>query len=64
LEIPGQYKRIFVIAEVPFKEEDHLAVYVNQGPNGDYEGGKVRGKFISEDQGRTWSFQEEVQPDE
>ncbi|WP_034761516.1 WD40/YVTN/BNR-like repeat-containing protein [Rossellomorea vietnamensis] len=64
MEIPDQYKRIFVIAEVPFKEENHLAVYVNQGPNGDYEGGKVKGKFISEDQGRTWSFQEEVQPDE
>lgn len=64
MEIPDQYKRIFVIAEVPFKEENHLAVYVNQGPNGDYEGGKVKGKFISDDQGRTWAFQEEVQPDE
>ncbi|CAN7546622.1 WD40/YVTN/BNR-like repeat-containing protein [Rossellomorea sp. LjRoot5] len=64
IEIPDQYKRTFVIAEVPFKEEDHLAVYVNQGPNGDYEGGKVKGKFISEDQGRTWSFQKEVRPDE
>jgi hypothetical protein len=64
IEIPDQYKRIFVIAEVPFKEDDHLAVYVNQGPNGDYEGGMVKGKFISENQGRTWSFTEEVQPDE
>lgn len=24
---------IFVMAEVPFKEEDHLAVYINHGPN-------------------------------
>ncbi|MCR8849307.1 glycoside hydrolase [Rossellomorea sp. SC111] len=64
MEIPDQYKRIFVMAEVPFKEGDHLAAYVNQGPNGDYKGGKIKGKFISEDQGRTWSFQEEVQPDE
>ncbi|XXM71971.1 WD40/YVTN/BNR-like repeat-containing protein [Lysinibacillus sphaericus] len=64
MEIPDQYKRIFVMAEVPFKEGDHLTAYVNQGPNGDYKGGKVKGKFISEDQGRTWSFQEEVKPDE
>ncbi|PFA62829.1 oxidoreductase [Bacillus sp. AFS015802] len=64
MDIPDEYKRIFVIAEVPFKEDDHLAVYVNQGPNGDYEGGNVKGKFISEDEGRTWSFQEEVQPDD
>jgi photosystem II stability/assembly factor-like uncharacterized protein len=64
MEIPDQYKRIFVMAEVPFKEGDHLTACVKQGPNGDYKGGKVKGKFISEDQGRTWSFQEEVQPDE
>ncbi|WP_282137491.1 WD40/YVTN/BNR-like repeat-containing protein [Rossellomorea aquimaris] len=64
MDIPDQYEKIFVIAEVPFKEENHLAVYVNQGPNGDYKGGKVKGKFISIDRGRTWSFQEEVQPDE
>ena len=45
--IPEKYHEIFVIAEVPFKEENHLAVYINQGPNGDYEGGKVKGKFVS-----------------
>jgi len=28
-------------------EEDHLSVLVNQGPNGDYKGGGVKGKFIS-----------------
>lgn len=64
VNIPDRYQKIFVMAEVPFKEEDHLAVYVNQGPNGDYEGGMVKGKFISEDQGLTWSFTEEVQPNE
>lgn len=62
--VPEKYDRVFVLAEVPVKEEDHLAVLVNQGPNGDYEGGAVKGKFTSEDEGKTWEFLEEVQPNE
>src|SRR5690625_3905261 len=34
-QIPEEYERIFVQAEVPTKEADHLSVLVNQGPNGD-----------------------------
>ncbi|MEH7114684.1 oxidoreductase [Neobacillus niacini] len=62
--IPEQYHEIFVMAEAPFQEEDHLAVYINQGPNGDYEGGKVKGKFVSNDNGETWEFLMEVSPNE
>ncbi|WP_433958018.1 WD40/YVTN/BNR-like repeat-containing protein [Cytobacillus horneckiae] len=62
--IPDEYQHIFVSAEIPFKEGDHLAVLVNQGPNGDYDGGKVKGKFTSEDNGKTWDFAEEVKPNE
>jgi hypothetical protein len=64
IEIPETYHNVFVIAEVPYKEEDHLAVYLNQGPNGDYKGGKIKGKFISYDSGLTWTFSKEVQSDE
>jgi hypothetical protein len=52
------------MVEVPFKEEDHLAVFINQGPHGDYESGKVKGKFISNDFGKTWEFSMEELPDE
>lgn len=62
--IPEKYERIFVQAEVPVKEGDLLKVLVNQGPNGDYEGGKVKGEFISEDNGLTWEFSKEVDLDE
>jgi hypothetical protein len=62
ITIPEKYHEIFVMAEVPFKEEDHLAVYINQGSNGDYEGGKIKGKFISNDNGNTWEFSLEVLP--
>ena len=64
INIPVQYNEIFVQAEMPFKEEDHLAVHINQGPNGDYEGGKVKGKFLSNDNGKTWEFSTEVKPNE
>lgn len=62
--IPEKYNKIFVTAEIPYKEDDHLAVLLNQGPNGDYMGGKVKGKFISIDQGLTWDFASEVAPNE
>ncbi|NWQ42763.1 oxidoreductase [Bacillus sp. EB106-08-02-XG196] len=61
ITIPEKYHEIFVMAEVPFKEEDHLAVNINQGPNGDYQGGKIKGKFISNDNGTTWEFSMEVE---
>ncbi|MFJ7726661.1 oxidoreductase [Neobacillus sp. NPDC097160] len=64
INIPDQYRQIFVTAEMPFKEEDHLAVLINQGPNGDYEGGKVKGKFLSNNNGKTWEFSMEVKPNE
>jgi hypothetical protein len=64
ITIPEKYHEIFVMAEVPFKEEDHLAIFINQGPDGDYLGGKVKGKFISNDNGITWKFSMEVLPNE
>ena len=51
-------------AETPFIEDDHLAVLVNQGPNGDYQGGLLKGKFISKDNGLNWGFLEEVPADD
>ncbi|MDL4839425.1 WD40/YVTN/BNR-like repeat-containing protein [Aquibacillus rhizosphaerae] len=62
--IPSKYYQVFVQAETPVKEGDHLAVLLNQGPNGDYQGGKVKGKFISEDNGKSWEFSTEVEPHE
>lgn len=62
--MPEKYDDIFVLAEVPRKENNHLIVLVNQGPHGDYKGGKIKGQFISEDNGKTWTFEKEVQPDE
>lgn len=63
-DMPSQYDRVFVIARAPFKEEDHLALIMEQGPNGDYyRDGLIRAKFISTDNGHTWEFAEEVEPE-
>ena len=64
INMPAKYQKIFVMAETPFKEGNHLAVFINQGPSGDYLGGKIKGKFLSKDNGRTWEFSEEVTPNE
>lgn len=64
ITIPEDYKRIFVSAEMPYQEDNHLAVLLNQGSTGDYKGGRVKGKFVSENNGLTWEFLEEVDPDE
>ncbi|MGN8646714.1 WD40/YVTN/BNR-like repeat-containing protein [Gracilibacillus sp. HCP3S3_G5_1] len=63
-DMPSQYDQVFVIARAPFKEEDHLALIMEQGPNGDYyRDGLIRAKFISTDNGHTWEFAEEVEPE-
>ncbi|WP_071461202.1 WD40/YVTN/BNR-like repeat-containing protein [Bacillus massilinigeriensis] len=64
INIPQEYLGIFVIAEMPIKEKGHLSMLVNQGQNGDYKGAKVKGKFISKDNGLTWEFKEEVYVDD
>lgn len=45
----------FDFPDMPYKEEDHLVMYVNQGSNGDYKRG-VRAVFHSYDDGLTWEF--------
>ncbi|GGP12024.1 oxidoreductase [Oceanobacillus neutriphilus] len=63
-DMPEEYERVFLIAETPVKDGDQLIVLLDQGPNGDYAGGLVKGEFISDDNGETWSFSKEVEPDE
>ncbi|TSB48235.1 WD40/YVTN/BNR-like repeat-containing protein [Alkalicoccobacillus porphyridii] len=64
IHVPEEYGVIFVQAEVPFIRDNQMVLHVNQGPNGDYLGGRVKGEFHSEDEGLTWKFVKEVEPDE
>jgi hypothetical protein len=61
--IPAEYKGIFVEAEVPTFDGSQGTLLVNQGPSGDYQGGKVMAKYISQDDGATWTFANLVDPE-
>lgn len=61
--IPAEYKGIFTVAGVPTFDGTQGTLLVNQGPSGDYQGGKVLARFISIDEGATWNFANLVDPD-
>ncbi|UOQ92153.1 hypothetical protein MUO14_16875 [Halobacillus shinanisalinarum] len=63
LPIPAEYQGIFTVAQVPTFDGSQGTLLVNQGPNGDYQGGNVLARFISIDEGATWSFANLVDPD-
>jgi len=63
IQVPEKYKAIFLVAEMPYKVGEQLEVLLNQGEVGDYQGGLVKGKFISKDNGENWVFDREVEPD-
>lgn len=62
--IPVEYQGIFTVAEIPTFDGSQGTLLVNQGPNGDYQGGKVMARFVSIDEGETWSFANLVDPDD
>ncbi|MCL6571824.1 MAG: hypothetical protein K6T88_09090 [Bacillus sp. (in: Bacteria)] len=61
--IPEEYRDYFTIAEIPTFHGTEGTLLVNQGPVGDYMGGKFLEEFTSKDQGKTLSFAGLVHPD-
>lgn len=61
--IPAKYKGIFTVAEIPTFDGSQGTLLVNQGPNGDYQGGKVLARYTTLDEGLTWVFSNLVDPD-
>jgi len=61
--IPVEYEGIFTVAESPTFDGTQGTLLVSQGPNGDYQGGEVMARFVSVDEGETWSFANLVDPD-
>ncbi|MCL6572854.1 MAG: hypothetical protein K6T88_14420 [Bacillus sp. (in: Bacteria)] len=61
--IPAEYKGIFIQAEIPSFDGSQGTLLINQGPSGDYQGGKVMARYISVDEGATWTFANLVDPD-
>ena len=63
IPIPVEYKGIFTAAEIPSIDGTQGVLLVNQGPDGDYQGGKVLARFTTVDEGATWFFSNLVDPD-
>ncbi len=63
IPIPIEYGGIFTVAQVPTFDGTQGTLLVNQGPNGDFQGGKVLARFTSVDEGTTWFFSNLVDPD-
>lgn len=63
IPIPVEYQGIFTVAEVPTFGENQGVLLVNQGPDGDFQGGEVLARYISVDEGATWFFANLVDPD-
>lgn len=61
--IPAEYEGIFTVAQTPTFDGSQGILLVNQGPNGDYQGGKVLARYTSIDEGATWVFSNLVDPD-
>lgn len=62
--IPAEYQGIFTVAQLPVLDGSQGTLLVNQGPSGDFQGGKVLARFISLDKGVTWHFANLVDPDQ
>ena len=63
IPIPLEYEGIFLEAEVPTFDGTQGILLVNQGPEGDYQGGNVMARFTSVDEGATWFFSNLADPD-
>lgn len=50
----------FIQPELVFKEEGKLYLLVGQGDEGDYKGGTCKIKFISEDDGKSFRYTDEI----
>lgn len=62
--IPAEYQGVFTVAQMPVFDGSQGTLLVNQGPSGDFQGGKVLAKFISIDDGLTWHFSNLVDPNQ
>ena len=63
IPIPIEYEGVFTVAQTPTFDGSQGTLLVNQGPNGDYQGGKVLARFTTIDEGATWFFSNLVDPD-
>ncbi|MBC8570373.1 WD40/YVTN/BNR-like repeat-containing protein [Zongyangia hominis] len=60
--VKDEWKEVFVAPTAPFMEDGKLVMLVGQGDSGDFEGGRVMAKYVSEDMGLTWTYADLYEP--
>ncbi len=55
-EVDLKWKDVYDYYEIPILEEDNIAIFVSQGNDGDYKGGKTAALYISNDMGKSFKY--------
>jgi hypothetical protein len=61
--LPGIYKDVFSVMESAEFDGDQIVMQMGQGTNGDYYGGNVKAKLVSDDNGESFEMTGLIDPD-
>ncbi|MEC0282836.1 WD40/YVTN/BNR-like repeat-containing protein [Terribacillus saccharophilus] len=64
VELPGIYKDVFSVMESAEFNGDQIVMQMGQGTNGDYYGGNVKARLVSDDNGESFEMTGLIDPDD
>lgn len=64
VELPGIYKDVFSVMESAEFNGDQIVMQMGQGTNGDYYGGNVKAKLVSDNNGESFEMTGLIDPDD
>lgn len=64
VELPGIYKDVFSVMESAEFDGDQIVMQMGQGTNGDYYGGNVKAKLVSDNSGESFEMTGLIDPDD
>lgn len=64
VELPGIYKDVFSVMESAEFDGDQIVMQMGQGTNGDYYGGNVKARLVSDDNGESFEMTGLIDPDD
>ncbi|PAD21167.1 WD40/YVTN/BNR-like repeat-containing protein [Terribacillus saccharophilus] len=62
--LPGIYKDVFSVMESAEFDGDQIVMQMGQGTNGDYYGGNVKARLVSDDNGESFEMTGLIDPDD
>lgn len=58
------WNAVFVQPYIPYWDAEVLTLLVGQGEQGDYEGGQICARYVSQDMGESWDYVDMVLPED